>query len=57
MDYARRIFDRFDDKTVLSIGAGKMSTLVLQNFFRPAAQIIAGVQPRSGQSRNPGAKI
>jgi len=32
VDYARRIFDTFDDKTVLSIGAGKMAALVLQSF-------------------------
>lgn len=32
VDYARRIFDRFDDKVVLSIGAGEMATLVLQSF-------------------------
>jgi len=32
VDYARRIFDHFVDKTVLSIGAGKMATLVLQGF-------------------------
>ena len=32
VDYARRIFDRFGDKTVLSIGAGKMAQLVLQSF-------------------------
>jgi glutamyl-tRNA reductase len=32
VDYARRIFDRFTDKTVLSIGAGKMSALVLRHF-------------------------
>jgi glutamyl-tRNA reductase len=32
VDYARRIFDHFDDKTVLSIGAGKMANLVLQSF-------------------------
>jgi glutamyl-tRNA reductase len=29
VDYARRIFEQFSDKTVLSIGAGKMSQLVL----------------------------
>jgi glutamyl-tRNA reductase len=29
VDYARRIFDSFGDKTVLSIGAGKMSGLML----------------------------
>jgi glutamyl-tRNA reductase len=32
VDYARRIFERFDDKTVLNIGAGKMATLVLRNL-------------------------
>ena len=32
VDYARRIFDHFGDKTVLSIGAGKMAQLVLQSF-------------------------
>jgi glutamyl-tRNA reductase len=32
VDYASRIFDHFNDKTVLSIGAGKMAALVLQSF-------------------------
>jgi glutamyl-tRNA reductase len=32
VDFAARIFDHFHDKTVLSIGAGKMANLVLQNF-------------------------
>jgi glutamyl-tRNA reductase len=32
VDYAKRIFDVFTDKTVLCIGAGKMSSLVLQNL-------------------------
>ena len=32
VDYAKRIFDHFGDKTVLNIGAGKMATLVLKNF-------------------------
>jgi glutamyl-tRNA reductase len=32
VDYARRIFDSFADKTVLSIGAGKMSALVLKSL-------------------------
>lgn len=32
VDYARQIFDHFGDKTVLSIGAGKMAQLVLQHF-------------------------
>jgi len=32
VQYAQRIFDTFADKTVLSIGAGKMGTLVLRHF-------------------------
>lgn len=32
VDYARRIFDHFNDKTVLCIGAGKMATLALAKF-------------------------
>jgi glutamyl-tRNA reductase len=32
VDYARQIFDKFSDKTVLSIGAGKMSAIVLENL-------------------------
>jgi glutamyl-tRNA reductase len=36
VDYARRIFDSFSDKVVLSIGAGKMASLVLQSFAQLA---------------------
>lgn len=32
VDYAKRIFETFTDKTVLSIGAGKMATLVLEHL-------------------------
>ena len=32
VEYARRIFDHFNDKTVLNIGAGKMAGLVLKHF-------------------------
>jgi glutamyl-tRNA reductase len=32
VNYARRIFDGFEDKTVLCIGAGKMVRLVLRHF-------------------------
>ncbi len=32
VDYAKQIFDHFNDKTVLSIGAGKMATLALRHF-------------------------
>jgi glutamyl-tRNA reductase len=38
VDYAKRIFDHFDDKTVLNIGAGKMAHLVLRSF--------AGLSPK-----------
>jgi glutamyl-tRNA reductase len=38
VEYARRIFDSFTDKTVLSIGAGKMSNVVLAG--------IAALKPR-----------
>ncbi len=34
VDYARNIFENFSDKTVLSIGAGKMSQLVLRHFVQ-----------------------
>ncbi|HEY0009757.1 MAG TPA: glutamyl-tRNA reductase, partial [Tepidisphaeraceae bacterium] len=33
VDYARRIFDSFADKTVLCVGTGKMSQLVLDRFI------------------------
>jgi glutamyl-tRNA reductase len=36
VDYARRIFDSFSDKVVLSIGAGKMAALVIQGFAQLA---------------------
>jgi glutamyl-tRNA reductase len=42
VEYARRIFDSFGDKTVLSIGAGKMSGLVLAGMaaLKPGKLII-----------------
>jgi glutamyl-tRNA reductase len=42
VDYARQIFDHFNDKTVLCIGAGKMATLVLQSFsaLRPGRLLV-----------------
>ena len=47
VDYARRIFDRFQDKTVLNIGAGKMATLVLKHFqeLRPRSLLICNRDP------------
>jgi len=32
VEYAKQIFDKFSDKTVLSIGAGKMSAIVLEHL-------------------------
>jgi glutamyl-tRNA reductase len=42
VDYARQIFDQFGDKTVLSIGAGKMAALVLRHFadLRPGKLLV-----------------
>jgi len=47
VEYARRIFDRFADKTVLSIGAGKMAALVLQSFslLKPGRLLICNRSP------------
>ena len=41
VDYARRIFDSFADKVVLSIGAGMMAALVLQSFAQLASMSLA----------------
>jgi glutamyl-tRNA reductase len=60
VDYARGIFDHFSDKTVLSIGAGKMAQLVLRHFSqlrpgdllvcnRDAAKALALAQEFSGR--------
>jgi len=38
VDLARRIFDRFDDKTVMLIGAGKMGDLVARHLQRNGVQ-------------------
>jgi len=42
VDYAKGIFDHFDDKTVLCVGAGKMARLVLQHFvaLKPGQMLI-----------------
>lgn len=47
VDYAKGIFDHFDDKTVLCIGAGKMASLVLQSFasLRPGRLLICNRSP------------
>ena len=47
VDYARRIFDHFDDKVVLSIGAGKMARLMLRHFadLKPKRLLICNRDP------------
>ena len=47
VDYARGIFDRFNDKTVLSIGAGKMAQLVLRHFrdLQPGKLLVCNRDP------------
>jgi len=52
VDYARRIFDRFGDKTVLSIGAGKMSILALQHFKElvPKKLLVCNRDPAKAQA-------
>jgi glutamyl-tRNA reductase len=47
VDVARDVFDRFDDKTILVIGAGKMGELAIQHFraLRPGAILVANRDP------------
>jgi glutamyl-tRNA reductase len=47
IEYARRIFDVFSDKTVLSIGAGKMSRLMLANMaaLKPGKLLVCNRDP------------
>jgi glutamyl-tRNA reductase len=51
VDYARRIFDRFNDKTLLCIGAGKMTQLVLRHFaeLKPMRQMICNRDPAKAE--------
>jgi glutamyl-tRNA reductase len=52
VDYARQIFDHFNNKTVLSIGAGKMAVLVLQSFaaLRPGRLLVCNRDADKAQS-------
>ena len=52
VDYSKRIFDHFHDKTVLSIGAGKMATLVLQNFaaLHPGRLLVCNRDPAKAEA-------
>jgi len=47
VDYVRQVFDRFDDKTVLVIGAGKMGELTLRHLrdLRPKQILVTNRSP------------
>jgi glutamyl-tRNA reductase len=47
IDYVREVFDHFDDKTVLVIGAGKMAELTLKQLahLRPHSILVANRSP------------
>ena len=52
VDYAKGIFDHFDDKTVLTIGAGKMARLVLRHFkaLNPGKLLVCNRDPQKAQT-------
>jgi glutamyl-tRNA reductase len=47
VDYVRQVFDRFDDKTVLVIGAGKMGRLTLKHLaeLKPGQVLVTNRSP------------
>ncbi|RUL87128.1 glutamyl-tRNA reductase [Tautonia sociabilis] len=51
VDVARRVFDRFDDKAVLVIGAGKMAELTLRHLapLRPGRILVTNRSPERAQ--------
>lgn len=51
VDVAASVFDRFDDKTVLCVGAGKMATLMLRHMaeLKPRKLLIANRSPERAQ--------
>lgn len=51
VDYARNIFEHFSDKTVVTIGAGKMAALVLQSFsnLRPGRLLVCNRSAQKAQ--------
>jgi glutamyl-tRNA reductase len=52
VEYARRIFDVFSDKTVLSIGAGKMAGLLLENMaaLKPGKLLVCNRDPAKAEA-------
>ena len=52
VDLAASVFDRFDDKTVLCVGAGKMATLMLRHLadLKPRKLLITNRSPERAQA-------
>jgi glutamyl-tRNA reductase len=52
VDLAASVFDRFDDKTVLCVGAGKMATLMLKHLagLKPRQLLITNRSPERAQA-------
>jgi glutamyl-tRNA reductase len=52
VDYAKRIFETFTDKTVLCIGAGKMANLAIQGFvgLKPGRLLICNRDPERARA-------
>jgi glutamyl-tRNA reductase len=52
VDYVRQVFDHFDDKTVLIIGAGKMGELTLRHLRRlcPRRILVTNRSPEKAES-------
>src|SRR5207302_7613885 len=51
VDYVRQVFDRFDDKSILVIGAGKMGELTLRHLrqLRPRRIWVTNRSPDKAQ--------
>src|SRR5262249_56237866 len=52
VDYVRQVFDRFDDKTILVIGAGKMGELTLRHLkgLKPRRIYVTNRSPEKAQA-------
>ena len=51
VDYVRQVFDHFDDKTILVIGAGKMGALTLRHLqdLKPKQILVTNRSPEKAQ--------
>jgi glutamyl-tRNA reductase len=52
VDYVRQVFDHFDDKTILVIGAGKMGELTLKHLrdLKPRRILVTNRSPEKAQT-------